>query len=176
MSEVAETTKKCSKCGEVKPLDAFSLHSSGPLGHHSWCKACVAEYDKITRAQRREYYRERRRLYRAVDPEETRHKRTKYRKDNRAKISRYQKEYGKRRPKQRHAILLANEAKHTGELQRPECCEICHRNTTLQMHHQNYSRPLEVNWLCRQCHATIHVAVRDLQEIASEQCSLRPAV
>lgn len=38
------TLKKCSKCAEVKPLDAFSLHPGRADGRFSQCKDCVNYY------------------------------------------------------------------------------------------------------------------------------------
>ena len=32
--------KKCTKCGEVKPLTLFSKDKSYKDGHHTWCKKC----------------------------------------------------------------------------------------------------------------------------------------
>lgn len=33
-------TKKCSKCGEVKPIEAFHRKSCSPDGLQSYCKDC----------------------------------------------------------------------------------------------------------------------------------------
>ena len=35
-------SKRCGKCGEEKPLDAFHRRRSG---HQTWCKACRRAYD-----------------------------------------------------------------------------------------------------------------------------------
>ena len=42
-------TKRCTKCGEEKPLDAFHRDASSPDGHKRWCKTC-------NNAASREYY------------------------------------------------------------------------------------------------------------------------
>ena len=39
------TEKKCSRCQEVKPLDAF--HKSGSRGLQPYCKPCRKEYQKV---------------------------------------------------------------------------------------------------------------------------------
>lgn len=40
-----ETTKKCSKCGETKPLSEFSPHKNKKDGIDSRCRKCVREYN-----------------------------------------------------------------------------------------------------------------------------------
>lgn len=42
------------------------------------------------------------------------------------------------------------------QLDRPNSCENCNKVCVVDGHHVDYSKPLEVIWLCRQCHATIH--------------------
>jgi hypothetical protein len=41
-----------------------------------------------------------------------------------------------------------------GKIQRQPCCE-CGQHRA-QMHHEDYSRPLDVMWLCRRCHMKHH--------------------
>jgi hypothetical protein len=43
----------------------------------------------------------------------------------------------------------------SGELMRPHQCEIC-GNSKPDAHHSDYSKPLEVVWLCRSCHQRLH--------------------
>lgn len=57
-----------------------------------------------------------------------------------------------------HAALKA------GRLHKPETCERCGQEPgrsrdgrlLLQAHHEDYSRPLDVRWLCTLCHALEH--------------------
>lgn len=39
---------------------------------------------------------------------------------------------------------------------RPDYCEKCLKNCKPDGHHKDYSKPLEVVWLCRQCHIKHH--------------------
>lgn len=41
-------------------------------------------------------------------------------------------------------------------LTRPSCCEECGEVGSVEGHHCDYSKPLEVNWLCTRCHAKWH--------------------
>lgn len=40
-----------------------------------------------------------------------------------------------------------------GLLIRPKLCSQCGRTGKVEGHHEDYSNPLDVKWLCRTCHA-----------------------
>ena len=50
------------------------------------------------------------------------------------------------RAKLRYAITI-------GEMTKPLKCEVCDRKKTLQGHHEDYTKPMDVIWLCTGCHA-----------------------
>lgn len=73
----------------------------------------------------------------------------------------------KRRPK--HSELTAEQKKkanarsYANNYQRrgiltPEPCEKCYSTNDIQKHHEDYDKPLEVKWLCRQCHTGYHLS------------------
>lgn len=39
-----------------------------------------------------------------------------------------------------------------GKIIRPEMCSVCKQKGKIEGHHEDYSKPLEVIWLCRTCH------------------------
>jgi ribosomal protein S27AE len=47
-----------------------------------------------------------------------------------------------------------------GVLVRPDTCSRCGRRPkgAVEGHHADYSKPLVVEWVCKSCHAAIHVA------------------
>ncbi len=49
----------------------------------------------------------------------------------------------------------------TGKLLRPDFCPRCLLKTKVHAHHLDYSKPLDVIWVCINCHATIHNEIRD---------------
>lgn len=64
-------------------------------------------------------------------------------------------------PEQDRAQAAVQNALAAGKLIRPGACEGCGRNIArafvnrryrLQSHHDDYSKPLQVRWLCRRCH------------------------
>lgn len=44
----------------------------------------------------------------------------------------------------------------SGELPIPMLCDDCNQKRKLQAHHQDYSRPDFISWLCRSCHCKRH--------------------
>lgn len=48
----------------------------------------------------------------------------------------------------------ANVYKKRGKLIQAPCADC--GNPESQMHHEDYSKPLEVTWLCRKCHLGLH--------------------
>ena len=72
----------------------------------------------------------------------------------RKKNPQYQREWWQRHPdkiKARQAVCLALKA---GKLVRHPC-QGCGSQKS-EAHHPNYAQPLEVQWLCRPCHAAEH--------------------
>ncbi len=47
-------------------------------------------------------------------------------------------------------------AVRTGKIDKPTKCEMCGLMKNLQGHHEDYSKPLEVRWLCAKHHAELH--------------------
>lgn len=55
------------------------------------------------------------------------------------------------------ARALANRAVELGFLVRPEVCPKCNQsNLKVHAHHEDYNKPLEVIWLCSECHGKRH--------------------
>jgi len=60
-------------------------------------------------------------------------------------------------PRKHAARVLANTAVARGKLVKPDICQLnegC--SGRLEAHHYDYSRPLEVVWVCRKHHGDIH--------------------
>ena len=54
-----------------------------------------------------------------------------------------------------------NQAPKSGELIKPDHCDRCGKKAKrIEGHHGNYSRPLEVDWLCLRCHRAEHKRLR----------------
>jgi hypothetical protein len=51
-----------------------------------------------------------------------------------------------------------NRAKRNGLIPPPTICEDCGKGGLLHGHHEDYSKPLDVNWLCPSCHGKRRIA------------------
>ena len=71
------------------------------------------------------------------------------------KCSLYGKKWREENPEKQKAQWMAANARKTGKLIPSEVCEVCEVKTRLEMHHYDYSKPLDVIWCCRSCHGKL---------------------
>lgn len=53
-------------------------------------------------------------------------------------------------------------ALHAKKINRPKLCEKCHQKKDLQAHHPDYTKKLDVIWLCFHCHCHEHGKLLDV--------------
>ena len=63
--------------------------------------------------------------------------------------------------KRRTRGIIYNNIK-SGKMERPDICSLCGIDTEVQAHHEDYTKPLEVIWLCRSCHKRVHTRTLSL--------------
>lgn len=63
-------------------------------------------------------------------------------------------------PERRRASAAVATAIYNGSLKR-QPCEVCGAKHDIDAHHDDYSKPLEVRWLCRSHHRQHHIALRN---------------
>jgi len=123
---------------------------------------CINHYEQWrmtipkNREQERIRSRKRRRLGQTIDlstPEQ------------RERLRRNASEKRKREPKQeqraRHAVLAAI---RRDAVERPDSCPLCDATpgrgadgrSLMVAHHEDYSKPLEIEWMCHRCHTDRH--------------------
>lgn len=139
--------KTCAKCKKTKPrVDFYKDYSGNRDGLDSYCKVCHNASCKASRARSGDRARvsstEASRRWRLRNPETNR---------ERARIQ-ARKYRGSHKVKARRKLYWEIQ---TGRMIRPEACERCHEKKRITGHHDDYSKPLEVTWLCYQCHADV---------------------
>lgn len=80
------------------------------------------------------------------------------------------RKYKKKYPEKVKAAEMANYAIKTGRLKK-QPCEVCGEKN-VHAHHDDYSEPLEVRWLCPQCHVDHHEWMKALDETWAEQLAV----
>lgn len=73
------------------------------------------------------------------------------------------------------ARLALSAAVKSGGIVRPKCCNDCGGRGEIEAHHDDYSKPFAVKWLCRSCHASIPRPCRGYRENVIVDQTLRAA-
>jgi hypothetical protein len=150
--------KRCIKCGEEKPLDAYYTHPMMADGHLNKCIECTKSDARSNRAARLAYYqaydRSRAKLPHRVNE----------RKERAKAAPRPRPESD---PVKRAARVAVGNAVRDGALLKSPECEVCGVTTDTHGHHEDYSKPLEVIWVCTACHALIHAYWRAQERIVA---------
>lgn len=134
--------KKCFKCGVEKQLSEFYKHSKMADGRVNKCKECNKKDVQDNYADKREYYAKYEKE-RAQKPE------------RKEKAIEYQRKRRKLNPLQYKARTIFGHALNAGKVKR-EPCVVCGTIENIEGHHTDYTKPLEVEWLCRKHHLLEH--------------------
>ncbi len=133
--------KTCFKCQQLLPITEFYKHPAMGDGHLGKCKECNKKDVRENRAKRRDQYAEYERI-RTQD-------------EHRKQMAvQYQRNLRANHPEKYRARQMIGNATKIGKLERKPC-EFC-GNPKSQAHHHDYSKPLDVVWLCCPCHVQRH--------------------
>ena len=144
------TEKRCFKCSRVLPISEYYTHPDMSDGHLGKCKDCARADARETRRNRTDYYRE---------YDRQRAKLRKRRDQTNATARRRHKAY----PEKTAAHNAVTRAIRKGSLARPGQCSNCGVECKPNAHHDDYSKPLDVRWLCRRCHGILHGWYKECQ-------------
>jgi hypothetical protein len=131
---VADGFRWCSKCGETKLLAEFCKFKNG---WRSRCRACLSE-DEFEHFGKPENIAKRKA------------RRKRWHQEKRETVKRAAAHPHRKVNKQTQAAIKS------GILVRPTACSKCARSGKTEAHHPDYSKPLEVIWLCKPCHLAEH--------------------
>ncbi len=133
------TLKVCFKCGLQKSIEDFYVHPRMADGRLGKCKECTKiDVRNRPKALTRAYDRRR-----AQTPE------------RRAALLRQQSRQRAAHPEKFRARSAVSSAIRRGALARQPCRD-CGSTVDVEGHHPDYSKPLDVVWLCDPCHHTEH--------------------
>jgi hypothetical protein len=133
--------KRCFKCGEEKPRSEFYGHPRMADGLLGKCKACT----KTDVSRRYRLEKPARQVF------DVARNRTAARKAERAAARKRHRDLN---PEKYRARTAVGNALRDGKIEKAPC-ETCGAGRA-QAHHEDYSKPLEIRWLCFACHRREH--------------------
>lgn len=139
--------KTCFKCQQTLPLIEFYPHTRMKDGHLNKCRACARKDAHLRMGKIMSDP-----SFQAMERERHRNKAAIYRAANDIRLAaraRVQKAV-------RNKILI------------PLPCEICGANKT-EAHHDDYQKPLDVRWLCREHHKQLHMDEKKLTDLKTHE-------
>lgn len=146
--------KTCFKCHRPKSLSEFYIHPAMADGHLNKCIACT-KLDQSAHLKKKMQDP----VWREAEMERHRLKALRRRAQGKGLPTKAQKyattkKYRAKYPNKYRATMIVGTAIKYGKLLR-EPCSVC-GNKKSEAHHEDYSKPLEVMWLCQLHHSERH--------------------
>ena len=176
---------RCEQCNEWRKANKEKVAASRKRKRENNIEK-ARQKDKELYKKNHEKFLEKAKNWRENNPQKTRdatkkwqknniEKRREYSRKNKEKQKEYHKKYKEKNVEKYNAIVRKNmqrdrqrhPEKHrarkilfcalrTGFMTKPEQCSRCLKECKPEGHHPDYSKPLEVIWLCRECHNKEH--------------------
>ena len=149
--------KTCFKCVTEKPLSDFYKHPQMADGHLNKCKECAKKDsdDNFKRKQEDPHWQ--------IKERERQRKKQANRRDL-GMVKSYKRKNDYIKTKEKYGEYLS--AIKNGKLT-PQPCAVCGKDKT-QGHHEDYSKPLDVVWLCIRHHQDRHIHLRNAKTLNQE--------
>ena len=162
--------KTCNRCSTEKPLEEFYALRRMADGRMGTCKDChrAAVRVRYLEKMKDEDWREGELYRHRVKSQKAR---AEGRSANKEIIAKSRKAWMERNREKKSAQNAVNNAVRDGRLERKPC-EVC-GDPDSQGHHEDYSKPLDVRWLCARHHADRHLELNRLRR--AEKYSTTPA-
>lgn len=148
--------KTCIRCAVKRDLGSFYKHKGMADGHLNVCIDCTkarviahrnANIDRIREYDKQRGKTEKRKLA------SKQYFQTEAGKQSRAKAV---KRWRENNPLKYAAHILLNNALRSGSVVKQSNCALCWEQTKVEAHHEDYTKPLDVLWLCSGCHSKAH--------------------
>ena len=164
--DVEGKMKTCSICGKEKADSEFHKNPTCRDGLATYCKPCQNEKarkwraenpDKIKESQRKTDIKgkDRKRKWREANAQKCKESCKRWKARNAKHVRDYSEKYRSGNPEKIKARNTVNHAIESGKIKRHPC-SVCGSTENLDAHHEDYSKPLNVVWLCRTHHARLH--------------------
>ena len=148
--------KVCRECNIEKPLTEFYKHQRMTDGHLNKCIPCVKsrvnKHREVNLEKIREYDKKRANKPHRIQA------RKEYQQTEAGKLSKKKSmdAYNKRYPMVYAAHVITSNAIRDGKLFPAASCSACNSTEKIEGHHDDYTKPIDVRWLCEKCHKEWH--------------------
>lgn len=149
------TAYQCRTCERVCAADDFYVSNK------TQCKECVKARARENRAAKQDYYRNYDRVRYREHPGRREMAKAQSAALGREYFADAQRRSRQQEPEKHKARRAVAYAVSTGKITRASGCYFCGSGQRLQAHHPDYSRPLDVFWLCPKCHGKLHTVNGD---------------
>ena len=130
----------CKRCEIDKPVEDYYRNKPSKGGRLLICKVCVSDKRKPADKAKRDYKNA---IY------------SKWRKVNKDRIKKYKHTWKSKNRQKSRAQNKVYRALKSGELVKG-ACEVCCTKEGIHGHHDDYTKPLKVRWLCPLHHTATH--------------------
>lgn len=131
--------KVCKVCGEDNP-ENFSQTQARLL-----CKVHLRDYFKENNRRNREYFKAYWKKWYSS-----------HKKEHSLNARKFARAWMMKNKEKANAHSKLYYAVKTGKINKPLHCSSCSSQGKIEGHHPDYQKPLQVVWLCRSCHKSIH--------------------
>ena len=146
--------KTCNRCGELKQPEEFYLNPSSNDGRRSYCIVCSKQYYYDFYAKNSEKLRAKTDAWRRENLDRVAENRRSWYARNPKRMRKLVDDWRARNPLKAAAHFAVMYALKGGHIQRSPCA-VC-GSEKVQAHHADYTKPLEVEWLCSVHHGQAH--------------------
>lgn len=133
-------------------------------GVTSRCKECHKAKVRENRAAKAAYYREYDKNRFQSDPRVlARHKKYQATEAGKSSLRASREKWIELNRAKRLTHHAVNNAVRNGKIIKPKTCQDCGAGGRIHGHHEDYSKPLDVIWLCPRCHTARHDEIRQIK-------------
>lgn len=144
------TEKVCIVCLVAKSVAEFYGSTRNKTGTANTCKECRSKQSAVWRRRNRPRHSQNGKKYLIAHPEVRRN----------ALVS-----WHRKNPLAKAAHMIVRIALDAGILIKALRCQRCPTEGPLHAHHEDYRRPLDVEWLCALCHGKVRRRVEEEDEV-----------
>lgn len=144
--------KTCSKCKRELDMSCFHKDKKAKDGLRCICKDCQLQVVKEWKKANPDRCRENLKRWQKANPDYMK----RWQKENPDRFKEIQRKWQLNHKLEINSHNKLHYAVKNGSVVRPDKCSYCDKKCVPDGHHRDYTQPLEVEWLCRECHKMLH--------------------